>query len=80
MDIGLPKLDGLGATRRIREHPWGRSIIIIAVTGWGQDTDRALSRAAGCDAHLVKPIEVADLDPLLAGLGPANVQPGRAAV
>ena len=77
MDIGLPKLDGLGATRRIREQPWGRSIIIIAVTGWGQDTDRALSRAAGCDAHLVKPIEVADLDPLLASLG---VQPGSAAV
>jgi CheY-like chemotaxis protein len=78
MDIGLPKLDGLGATRRIREQPWGRSIIIIAVTGWGQDTDRALSRAAGCDAHLVKPIEVADLDPLLAGLGWGDVQPRRA--
>lgn len=80
MDIGLPKLDGLSATRRIREQPWGRSIIIIAVTGWGQDTDRALSRAAGCNAHLVKPIEVADLDPLLARLGPTDVQPGRAAV
>ena len=77
MDIGLPKLDGLGATRRIRETPWGQSIVIIAVTGWGQDTDRALSRAAGCNAHLVKPIEITDLDPFLARLG---VQPGSAAV
>jgi CheY-like chemotaxis protein len=69
MDIGLPKLDGHAATRRIREQPWGKAIVIVAVTGWGQESDRALSRAAGCDAHLVKPIEITDLDEILANPG-----------
>jgi len=61
MDIGLPRLNGLDATRQIREHPWGRTIKIIALTGWGQDNDREQSRAAGCDGHLVKPVQVSDL-------------------
>jgi CheY-like chemotaxis protein len=66
MDIGLPKLDGHAATRRIRAEPWGKSILIIAVTGWGQESDRALSKAAGCDAHLVKPLDVTELEGMLA--------------
>jgi PAS domain S-box-containing protein len=68
MDIGMPGLSGYEATRRIREQPWGRDMIIVALTGWGQDTDRAKSREAGCDSHLVKPIDLADLEKLLAGL------------
>jgi CheY-like chemotaxis protein len=70
MDLGLPKLDGHGATRQIRQQPWGSSMVIVAVTGWGQESDRARSKEAGCDAHLVKPIEVADLEHLLASLPP----------
>ncbi|QEH38830.1 Autoinducer 2 sensor kinase/phosphatase LuxQ [Aquisphaera giovannonii] len=65
MDVGMPRLNGLDATRRIREQPWGRSPTIIALTGWGHDNDRARTRDAGCDGHLVKPVELADLQELV---------------
>jgi CheY-like chemotaxis protein len=67
IDVGMPRLNGYDATRRIRQRPWGRSITIIAVTGWGQEGDRLQSKQAGCDGHLVKPIELADLEKLLDG-------------
>jgi PAS domain S-box-containing protein len=69
MDIGMPLLNGYDATRRIREQPWGRDMIIIALSGWGQEEDRARSREAGCDGHLVKPLELAELEKVLARLG-----------
>jgi PAS domain S-box-containing protein len=69
MDIGMPELDGYEAARRIRDEPWGRDICIIALTGWGQDRDRVRSREAGCDGHLVKPVEPAALERLLADFG-----------
>jgi PAS domain S-box-containing protein len=69
MDVGMPRLNGYDAARRIRERPWGRGVRIIALTGWGQEADRERSRAAGCDGHLVKPVALADLDALLAGAG-----------
>jgi signal transduction histidine kinase/ActR/RegA family two-component response regulator len=68
MDVGMPRLNGLDATRRIREQPWGKALTIIALTGWGQVGDRALSRKAGCDGHLVKPVDLPDLEKLLAEL------------
>jgi PAS domain S-box-containing protein len=68
MDIGMPRMNGYEATRRIREQPWGRDITILALTGWGQDSDRARSREAGCDGHLVKPVELASLERLLEAL------------
>jgi signal transduction histidine kinase/CheY-like chemotaxis protein len=70
MDIGMPLLNGLEATRRIREQAWGSTMKVIAVTGWGQDADRERSRTAGCDGHLVKPVGLADLQRLLAELRP----------
>ncbi|WP_439627734.1 hybrid sensor histidine kinase/response regulator [Gemmata sp.] len=66
MDVGMPRLNGLDATRRIREQPWGRGITVIALTGWGQESDRERSRAAGCDGHLTKPVNLPDLEKLLA--------------
>jgi CheY-like chemotaxis protein len=66
MDIGMPRLNGLDATRRIREQPWGKFVAIIALTGWGQDGDRERSREAGCDGHLVKPVNLTDLEKMLA--------------
>ena len=57
LDIGLPILNGFDVGRRIREEPWGRNIVLIALSGWGQDEARRESRAAGFDAHLVKPVE-----------------------
>jgi CheY-like chemotaxis protein len=72
MDVGMPRLNGYEATRRIREQPWGTDIVIIALTGWGQEADRAKSREAGCDGHLVKPVNLPDLEKLFADLLPAN--------
>ena len=65
MDVGMPRLNGLDATRRIRAQPWGKTITIIALTGWGQEGDREDSREAGCDGHLVKPVNLPDLEKLL---------------
>ena len=65
MDVGMPRLNGLEATRRIRELPSGKSCMIIAVTGWGQDSDIKSSREAGCNGHLVKPVTLTDLESLL---------------
>jgi PAS domain S-box-containing protein len=66
MDVGMPGLNGYDATRRIREQPWGRTAIIIALTGWGQEGDRIQSREAGCDGHVVKPVSLAELETILA--------------
>jgi PAS domain S-box-containing protein len=75
MDIGMPELNGYEATRRIREQPWGRDLAIIALTGWGQEEDRAKSKEAGCDGHLVKPVDLADLEKLLMELESPDLEP-----
>jgi len=69
-DIGLPKLNGYEACRRIRAQSWGKGMVIIAITGWGQDEDRQRSKEAGFDGHLVKPVEFASLTQLLGTLIP----------
>jgi CheY-like chemotaxis protein len=66
LDVGLPGIDGYEVCRRIRANEWGKSILLIAATGWGQPEDRRKSREAGFDHHLVKPI---DLDELVKFLG-----------
>ena len=67
-DIGLPKLNGYEVCRRIREQPWGTNMLLIAVTGWGQDNDKRQSKEAGFDRHMVKPVDPQSLMKLLAGL------------
>jgi PAS domain S-box-containing protein len=69
MDIGLPILNGYEACRRIRDHAWGAPIVMVAITGWGQEGDREQSRLAGFDLHLVKPV---DHDELLRVVGSAR--------
>jgi PAS domain S-box-containing protein len=68
LDIGLPRLNGYEAARRIREQPWGKDMVLVALTGWGQDEDRKLSNEAGFDRHLVKPVDHDALLRLLAEL------------
>jgi CheY-like chemotaxis protein len=68
LDIGLPKLNGYEVAQRIREQAWGTSMFLIAVTGWGQDEDRQRSSEVGLNVHMVKPVEPAALEQLLAGL------------
>ena len=57
LDIGLPKLNGFEVCRRIREQSWGKGVVIIALTGWGQNEDRRKSIDAGFDNHMVKPVD-----------------------
>ena len=61
LDLGMPKVDGYEACRRIRGQPWGSRVMIIALTGWGQEEDRRRTHQAGFDAHLVKPVDPAAL-------------------
>jgi PAS domain S-box-containing protein len=61
LDIGMPRLDGYETARRIASEPWAATTQIVAVTGWGQETDRRRAKAAGFHRHLVKPV---DLDAL----------------
>ncbi len=65
LDIGLPKLNGYEVARRIRQEPWGRDMILVALTGWRQDDDRRRSQEAGFNFHIVKPVELAVLEKLL---------------
>ena len=69
LDLGVPVMDGYELCRRIREQPWGRGMILVALTGWGQEEDRSRTRDAGFDAHLVKPVDYADLMALLGSVG-----------
>jgi CheY-like chemotaxis protein len=66
LDIGLPKLDGHETARRIREQQGKRDMLLVAVTGWGQDEDRRQSRESGFSADLVKPVTLDALTKLLA--------------
>ena len=66
MDIGMPKLNGYDACRRIRAQPWAEGIVLVAMTGWGQQEDRQKSKDAGFDGHLVKPASHAALMKVLA--------------
>jgi CheY-like chemotaxis protein len=68
LDIGLPGLDGYEVAKRMREAHGGERLILVAITGWGQDADRRRSAESGFDAHLVKPVEGATLLELLATL------------
>jgi PAS domain S-box-containing protein len=61
MDLGMPRMSGFEAARWVRQQPWGKDTVLIAVTGWGQDEDRRRSREAGFDVHLTKPVDSAAL-------------------
>ena len=67
-DIGMPKLNGYKVCRRIREQPWGKAVVTIALTGWGQDGDKRRPNKAVFDHHLVKPIDPEVLEQLLVTL------------
>ena len=78
MDVGMPRLNGLDATARIREQSWSSSTTIVALTGWGQDSDRERTTAAGCDGHLVKPVLLADLERVLGDTTRPSKRPAQA--
>ncbi len=65
LDIGMPDLSGHDVARRLRQTDWGRAMILIAATGWGQESDVRLSMEAGFDAHLTKPLNVGRIRSLI---------------
>ena len=69
LDIGMPGMDGHETARRIREHAWGRDMVLVALTGWGQNEDRRRSKDAGFDVHLVKPADPSEVTAVLSSLG-----------
>ena len=68
LDIGLPKLNGYQVCRALREQPWGKGVVVVALTGWGQDEQRARTSEAGFDAHIIKPVDPDGLASLLVSL------------
>ncbi len=77
LDIGLPGVDGYEVARRIRALPDLQTVRLVAITGYGQDADKARARAAGFAEHLVKPVEFAALQRILAipAPNPADTRP-----
>jgi PAS domain S-box-containing protein len=67
VDIGMPGMSGYDVARAVRREPWGRGMMLVALTGWGQPDDRHRSFEAGFDRHLVKPAELEEVDRLLRG-------------
>ena len=73
LDIGLPKINGFEAARLIRKEPWGRDVVIVALTGWGQPEDLIRSADAGFNSHMVKPVDYQALMKLLTEVQPTPV-------
>jgi CheY-like chemotaxis protein len=67
LDLGMPGMTGLEVARRIRAAEWGRGMILMALTGWGQEEDRQRTAEAGFDHHLTKPIDPERIDALIRG-------------
>ena len=65
LDIGLPEIDGYEVARRLRQDPRFKDTLMIAMSGYGQNTDQQRSREAGFDEHLVKPVDLERLNQLL---------------
>jgi PAS domain S-box-containing protein len=72
LDIGMPELDGYEIARRIRVRPWARDVLLVALTGWGQASDREQAAHAGFDTHVVKPADPYKLQQIVVGHRPAR--------
>jgi CheY-like chemotaxis protein len=72
LDIGMPEIDGYEVARRVRGDTRYQRMLLIAVTGWGQETDKARAMAAGFDLHFTKPVEPQQLIELLRSELPAG--------
>jgi CheY-like chemotaxis protein len=78
LDIGLPGMSGYDLARRLRENQRIGSLVLVAVTGWGQETDKLRAAQAGFDHHLVKPIDPGGLPAILQAAAEKRERAGRA--
>jgi CheY-like chemotaxis protein len=65
LDLGMPKLNGYETCAQLRQQPWAKGILLVAITGWGNEDNRRRSREAGFDYHLVKPVDLRTLRQVL---------------
>jgi two-component system CheB/CheR fusion protein len=65
LDLMMPEVDGFEVARRIRSQPWGKDVLLVALSGWGQEEHRRKAREVGFDRHLTKPVELATLQTVL---------------
>jgi PAS domain S-box-containing protein len=72
LDIGMPEMNGYETARRLRDQPWGKDIILAALTGWGQEEDKRRTRDAGFNHHFVKPLDLSMLQRFLAECQSSN--------
>lgn len=72
LDIGMPLMNGYDLARRVREQRWGRSLLLVALSGWGQESDKQRARDAGFDIHLTKPMDPEQLAEVLRAREPAG--------
>jgi len=77
LDLGLPDISGDEVARILRRQPWGKTMFLIAVTGWGQPRDRQRTAAAGFDVHLVKPVDPVELVRHVSGRRSGQRQPPK---
>jgi len=66
LDLGMPVMEGYEVARRMHRHPPGQDVVLVALTGWGQEEGRRRTAEAGFDHHLIKPVNPVDLEKLLA--------------
>lgn len=62
LDIGMPDMTGYEVARRLRQQPWGRDALLVAMTGWGQAKDKQLAKEAGFNRHFTKPLDSDELE------------------
>jgi PAS domain S-box-containing protein len=72
LDLGMPTMNGYEAARHLRQQAWGKRMVLVAVTGWGQQDDRRRTAEAGFDYHIVKPVEPKALEELIDSLKQAG--------
>lgn len=73
LDIGMPDMSGYDVARQLRQAPWAQGLLLIAVTGWGQEDDRRRALEAGFDHHLCKPVDADTLNDLIEGASPPDL-------
>lgn len=74
LDLGLPEMDGYEVARRLRNHPQCKDVLLIAISGYGQESDRQRTQDAGFDAHLVKPVDIQKVQEVLGALARRRAQ------